>query len=228
MQSRIRDTLRTEGFMQVDNFIFDAEFPLQTEADPAYASLLSLKFSLVQLCLLIRLPFESEWRPCRPIYHSLERIDTLEDWIRSSQDETPNKDLWRSLIPGEWKGFYADYQLDLLPTDQGVDTNFQPCDGPMYNMHFFWTSPDLFQGAGPLSRILNFNATGIDDWGDFEIIGRVLPSTMRVFMRKTYRAGARLSWELDGVMKEFGIVGSWGSHSGTFYMWKVQKEEFQT
>ncbi|TPX75738.1 hypothetical protein CcCBS67573_g02989 [Chytriomyces confervae] len=221
---QMRNTLRTEAFLQTGVDLLLEPHPNTIETAKA------LKSRLLHLCLLLKLPFNDHENatPVKPLYSFWPSgIHNLFEWNEMMSREPVTKEFWRLCMIGEWTGFYADYRLDLLPHEiENDDGQTRLCDGPMRGMQFQWTGATsaYFQAdetGVPVPPVLAYNCVGgVDDWGPFEMDGRVIPSTLAVYMRKRYLTGRRLSWELEGRLNEFGIVGGWGDASGTFFMYR--------
>ena len=93
---------------------------------------------------------------------------------------------------GEWTGIYT-YSI------AGMEVKFDP---PMEHVRFKTTAPDRSDW------VLDFQATGRDSVGEFELDGSMNPDTGLIQMQKGYTQ--RLQWQWDCLMTPFGIVGWWG------------------
>ncbi|KAI8840486.1 hypothetical protein BJ741DRAFT_597467 [Chytriomyces cf. hyalinus JEL632] len=231
VKHQIRNTLRTEAYLQSGMDVFLEPPPSNGERNTnTFEIAKALKSRILHLCLLLKLPFNDHEHatPLKPLSSFWPSgIHNLLEWNEMISRKPVSKEFWRHCMIGEWTGFYADYRLDLLPHEiENDDGQTRLCDGPMRGMQFQWTGATsaYFQAdeAGvPVPPVLAYNCVGgVDDWGPFEMDGRVIPSTLAVYMRKRYLTGRRLSWELEGRLNEFGIVGGWGDASGTFFMYR--------
>ncbi|ORY40456.1 hypothetical protein BCR33DRAFT_740302 [Rhizoclosmatium globosum] len=206
MTECITNIIRVEGFLHND-------YEVLPKMD---GSLSKVKKEFLQLTLFLRLPLAQH---NLSIHHIFDfRLISLNEWQLQSRDV----EFWLSIISGCWTGFYADYRLDIDLKAVIDDPSFRRCDGPMRNifLDLTETSKTALATSRRLPSVISFAGFGVDDFEDFEITGRVLPATRDVYMRKTYLTGLQLSWPLEGVLNEFGIVGSWGAASGTFFIWK--------
>ncbi|KAJ3070375.1 hypothetical protein HDU98_006599 [Podochytrium sp. JEL0797] len=213
VQNCITKIIRVERFLEEDNGGL-------LISGSTKSSRKRLKLRFLQLALILRLPlFQATGGiPTRLTFWPQKMSVATWDALQSANPAA----FWSLLIPGEWTGFYADYRLDIDPATSAEPATFRTCDGPMHNMRFEWT-PETADAitANKCPHVLSFTGRGEDDFHEFEVVGRVLSRTRDVFMRKTYLTGLQLSWELEGTLNEFGIVGSWGQASGTFFIWRV-------
>ncbi|KAI0261120.1 hypothetical protein BC834DRAFT_972907 [Gloeopeniophorella convolvens] len=125
---------------------------------------------------------------------------SIRPWLQDDMAGTPFAGL--STSPRAWAGYYTTEIPQWIARDMPMFFDLQ-------------TTPPEAGG----SRYISFQAAGEDAVGRFTLVGTCDSRTGLVSAQKMYQG--MHTWEWDGVVTPFGMVGRWGtkSYGGWWWVW---------